>query len=503
MSIVTVNDIPINIEGLSPDRTLLDFLRESMRLSGTKEGCASGDCGACTVVVGRSDENFSGQKEQVINYSAVNACITFVNTLAGCEIVTADNPKPDNLLRAVQRAMVEYHGSQCGFCTPGFVMSIYAMMRNVTSGAEANESATDQKALIDRYLGGNLCRCTGYRPIIDACHALLDNAQQIGASSATEKPPASDLATVAIDLPALSNQSFHCPESEFELRNIIVQHPDARFLAGGTDLSLEVTQQLKPVPSIIWLGRVAELQVLDVTEADCTIGAGVTLDRCRRALSDLFPDLGKMLLRFGSEQIRCQGTIGGNVGTASPIGDLPPFLLAMDATISIGGPEFSREMPLTDYFKDYRVTALGPLEYIRFFRLSNLEQYVKKSPNSFLKIYKISKRMDDDISSVCVTFAGTIVDGAISSIRIGFGGMAAIPLRVPKTEKALLGLTVAMVDIDSATADACRVLEAELQPISDARASAWYRRRVASNLIKRLFLELDSTRSSVRVDEYV
>jgi len=500
MSEMIINNNLVSLHDQAPDAMLLDFLREDLRLCGTKEGCASGDCGACTVVLVPVPEADQTAADPALPCRAVNACITFLQSLSGYRVVTVDTPMPDAILLEVREAMVDYHASQCGFCTPGFVMSMYAMVHNVRAGLEQPDPTHGWTPLIERYLGGNLCRCTGYRPIMDACEHLLGKDRSTEAQKENEQFP------TAVPVPANTDdvhQSFLIPKNLLELKDVRARYPAARLLAGGTDLALEVTRQLRSLDTIIWLGEVQEMNRLDLGHERCTIGAGVTVQRCHHALHAVFPDLSKLLMRFGSEQVRARATVGGNLGTASPIGDLPPVLLALDADILIGGTDEIREVPIAEFFKSYRKTQVAENEYVVSVRINNPGRFQNPDSGSFLKIYKISKRTDDDISSVCAVFSGLLSDGRLSDFRAAFGGVAEIPIRATALEQQLEGKVITGPEANEALQQARAVLDAEIFPISDARASQWYRRKICGNLLLRLSAELSDSEQAVRVEDHV
>ncbi|MCY4150239.1 MAG: xanthine dehydrogenase small subunit [Gammaproteobacteria bacterium] len=472
-----LNDTPISYEMERPDLTVLDYLRECRYLRGTKEGCASGDCGACTAVLVE-------QGEQGLEYRNFNSCITFLGSLHGKQLITVEHLKSHDRLHPVQQAMVDQHGSQCGFCTPGFVMSLFSFYKTAQAGR-----ITSHEENIKEYLSGNLCRCTGYFPIVRAAEQSLSHHEpdQFDQSS---KSVSGILAKIN-DQPGSEPAQFHVPTSARELAKLKNDYPKARLLAGGTDLALEVTQQHRDLDEIIYLGRVQELCALDRAETRIQIGSAVTLDRLDIELGDDFPELRTLLKRFGSRQIRNVGTVGGNIANASPIADITPVLIAMNATCVLESIKGQREILLEDYFLGYKKTELKGNEFIRCVNVPVPDK------NTHLKICKVSKRVDDDISAVCLVALISVVDGVATHIRMAFGGMAAIPKRATRCEMALLDQPLETRVVEQAKA----ALDQDFQPISDVRASAGYRIDVAKNLLDRIFLELSENPPVTRIDQ--
>jgi xanthine dehydrogenase small subunit len=463
---------------IEPTLTVLNYLRTVERRCGTKEGCAEGDCGACTVALGERD---GGR----IRYRAVNSCIQFVPTLDGKELVTVESLKQKNgKLHPAQQALVECHGSQCGFCTPGFVMSLFALYHN---------DAGPSRETIDDCLAGNLCRCTGYRPIIAAAqkmHALGKRDQFHAREAATVKQLGAIARRDTLALEA-RGQKYFAPTRLDEFAALVERHPDAVLLGGGTDVGLWVTKQHRRLATVIYIGDVAELRRLAVGEDAIEIGAAISYTDAFAALAADYPDFGEMLRRLGSVQVRNLGTIGGNVGNASPIGDSPPLLIALDATLTLRRGTATRALPIEQFFLGYRKTALAPGEFIESIRVP------RARPGTLFRAYKIAKRFDQDISAVCGAFAVTLEGGRVAAIRIGFGGMAATPKRAVETEAALLRQAWTESDIRAAM----RTLDREFQPIDDMRASADYRRAVARNLLLKFFLETSGKPGATRVIE--
>ncbi|MGP9821202.1 xanthine dehydrogenase small subunit [Salinarimonas sp. NSM] len=457
------------IRDVHPRTTLLDWLRLQERRTGTKEGCAEGDCGACTVALGRLVEGR-------LVYEPVNACILLVGQCDGADVVTVEDIAADGAPHPVQEAMVAHHGSQCGFCTPGIVMSLFTLY-------EEGERPVGRAAVNDA-LAGNLCRCTGYRPIVDA--ALDACAQPRDRRFETHREAAAAaLAEIEADEADLilgdESRFFAAPASEESLAALLARHPDATIVAGATDVGLWITKALMEIEKIVWLGRVASLRTMRSTPETLTLGAMVSHADAHAALAAIDPDLGELMRRFGSVQVRASGTVGGNIANGSPIGDLPPALIALGATLELAGATGTRTLPLEDFFLAYREQDRQPGEYVRAVTVE------KPRKHDVFRCYKVTKRFDEDISAVMGAFRVHLEGRRIVRARIAFGGMAATPKRAPHAETALAGLDL---DDELAWAPALDALARDYRPMSDHRASADYRALVARNLLFKALAEI-------------
>ncbi|OYU40669.1 MAG: xanthine dehydrogenase small subunit [Pseudorhodobacter sp. PARRP1] len=452
-----LNGTPVRVSGDSPTRTLLEYLREDQQLCGTKEGCNEGDCGACTVMV--TDEN--GPK-------ALNACILFLPQLHGKAVRTVEGISgPTGELHPVQAEMIAHHGSQCGFCTPGFIAS---MATAHTTGRRDHDTT----------LAGNLCRCTGYAPIIRAAEAAA--AAPIPAWMQTDQH---NLPAVVGSGEADRLSGAFRPTNSDDLADWYAQNPQATLIAGATDVGLWVTKQLRDLGPIAFLNAVTDLQQIEQTPGHLHIGAGVTITQLREALAPHHPSFAELLRRYASEQVRNAATIGGNIANGSPIGDGPPALIALGATLHLRKGDDLRSIPLESFFVEYRKQDRQPGEFVAGITLPT------NAPN--LRCYKLTKRFDQDISAVLGCFNLTIEAGHITQARIAFGGMAGIPKRATHVEAALLNHPFTLQTLETALPAFAK----DFQPLTDMRASSTYRLTTAQNLLIRYFHDLNGTKTNV------
>jgi xanthine dehydrogenase small subunit len=461
-----LDDVLVEARDIVPTATLLQYLRDTLGRCGTKEGCAEGDCGACTVVLGElhGDE---------IAYHAVNSCVRLLPTVDGKQVVTVESlATKDAPLHPVQQAMVDHHASQCGFCTPGFVMSLFDVY--------LNQPDADRQQVTDA-LAGNLCRCTGYRPIIDAGCTMQQYPAPVrwSRSDAHGTTRVQQLRAIQRTNSLNTHNGYYAPRSVTELATQYMQTPDALLLAGGTDIGLWVTKQLRVLPALIYLGEVAELRQVRHSTTMLEIGAAVPLAEAYAALVQHYPMLEELALRFASPPIRNSGTLCGNLANGSPIGDSMPVLIALGAMLKLRQGEVVRELALEELYLGYQKKALQPGEFIEAVSVP------LPAMGKLVAVYKISKRSDQDISAVCGAYAVDITDGIIQSARIAYGGMAATPKRASHAEAMLIGKTWSLDSITAAMAE----LSKDYTPLSDMRASADYRLTVAQNLLKRFYLQ--------------
>lgn len=447
-----LNGTPVRIEGEAPTRTLLDWLRDTRGLTGTKEGCNEGDCGACTVMVTDAEGS-----------RALNACILFLPQLHGKAVRTVEGISgPRGKLHPVQAAMVAQHGSQCGFCTPGFVVSMAVAHLN---------GARDH----DDQLAGNLCRCTGYAPIV--------RAAEVAASEPVPEWMTADRQAVA-DFAADAAGAFRPTDSD-SLAEWYAANPDAVLVAGATDVGLWVTKQLRDLTPVAFLNGIEDLKGIEARGGSLHVGACVTISALREAVKERLPSFGELLRRYASVQVRNAATIGGNIANGSPIGDGPPALIALGATLHLRRGDEMRSMPLEDFFLEYRKQDRKPGEFVAGV------SFPEKAPA--LRCYKISKRFDQDISAVCGCFNVVVEEGVVTSARIAFGGMAGVPKRASLAEAALVGKAWTEETIQAAS----EAMAGDFVPLSDMRASAGYRMLTAQNLLRRYFHDLNGVPVSV------
>lgn len=448
-----LNGESVELTGVSPDATLLNWLRENRNLTGTKEGCNEGDCGACTVMI--TDERGS---------RALNACILLLPQLHGKAIRTVEGLATKDGLHPVQDALITHHASQCGFCTPGIAVSMAVAHLN----GDTNH---------DDALAGNLCRCTGYAPIIRAAQA----AEQAAAPKYPETQPAfvlPDTAPAADQTAAnATDDTVFAPKTSDELAQLYAQNPEATLVAGATDVGLWVTKQFRPITPAIFLNQCRDLQDIAVSEDGLHIGAGVTMDRVLTLMADHHPSYAEMIRRYGSTQVRNAATIGGNIANGSPIGDNPPALIALGASVHLRFRDTRRDMPIEDFYVEYGKQDRYPGEFVEAITIPH-------QPDR-LRVYKLSKRFDQDISAVCGAFDIEIEEGTVVGARIAFGGMAGIPKRAEHVEQALIGQQW-NEDIIVTAWDAW---DKDFTPMSDMRASAEYRLSAARNMLSRYLLD--------------
>ncbi|WP_146300056.1 xanthine dehydrogenase small subunit [Nitratireductor mangrovi] len=468
-----LNDAEVALSDLRPDETLLDYLRLRRSLRGTKEGCAEGDCGACTVLVGR----LTGDG---LVYESVNACIRFLGSLHGCHVVTIEHLRgAEGGLHPVQQAMVDFHGSQCGFCTPGFVMSLYALWMRRAEPSDAE---------IEKALQGNLCRCTGYEAIVKAARAISTYGAVAGDALATER------AAIEGNLRAMNDgrrveigsgkDRFVIPADVDDLAAVLEAEPQATIVAGATDVGLWVTKFMREIAPVVFISHLNELHQIEERDGVISIGACVSYTEAFEALAGRIPAFGPLIDRIGGEQVRNMGTIGGNIANGSPIGDTPPPLIALGARLTLRKGSERRTIALEEFFIDYGKQDRAPGEFVE-----RVEVPVPAAGAHFAA-YKISKRRDEDITAALGAFHMTLDgDGNVADIRIAYGGMAATPKRAANVEAALRGKPWKTETVEAAIA----AYKRDFSPISDMRASADYRMLAAQNLLRRFLIETSGT----------
>ena len=464
----------IRLDRFLPQSTILDWLRLEERSTGTKEGCGEGDCGACTVVIAR-------ERNGRLIYEPVNACIATLGQLDGCELITVEDLAHQGKLHPVQSAMAAGHGSQCGFCTPGIVMSLFAHFHS--------EGDRTDRAAINDVLAGNLCRCTGYRSIVDAARKACAGpaADQFTATESQTRAVLQRLNDGSDILVGDETRFFASPASEASLAALYLRHPDARIIGGATDVGLWITKKLMTLDKIIHVGR-AGLDTIESTADSLNIGASVTLANASSSLASISPDIAEIVRRFGSAQVRAAGTVGGSIANASPIGDLAPLFIALGGSVELRKGERVRALPLEKFFIAYGKQDREPGEFVRRLIVPKLPAAV------FFKAYKISKRFDEDITAVLGAFRIAVEGGRITSARVAFGGMAATPKRALAVERQLIG---ADVDDSAVWRSAAEQVSNDFTPLTDTRASAEYRLDVAGNLVIKALAEISGAASPV------
>ena len=461
-----LNDELIKINNVDTNVSVLNYLRIDKRLTGTKEGCASGDCGACTAIIAELKNN-------KLEYKAINTCIMFLYSLHGKQLITVEHLS-NSKLHPVQQSMVDNHGSQCGFCTPGFVMSMFGMYKDKVKPSNQN---------IDEYLAGNLCRCTGYNSIKKAAKKMYSYGRK-DKFSKNENKIIKLLKKIKHNdiLISKNNNKFYIPLNLKNLIQYTQNNKQYKFVTGGTDIALEVTKKNNNINSLIYLGNNKDLNYIKIKENYINIGAATPINKIIPILKKYYPSFADMFDRYGSTQIRNVASIGGNLGSASPIGDSLPALLALNAKLILQSKN-QRLLDIKDFFKAYRKTALKNNEFIKEIRIPILKSHI-------FKCYKISKRIDDDISSLFVAYLMKLKNNIIIDINIAYGGMDSIPNFAFKTQKYLIGKEFNLKNIDKSK----QMIEKDFTPLTDVRASSTYRKLVSKNLMDRLFLEINNNK---------
>ena len=477
-----LNGVETALSDVRADETLLDFLRLRRSLKGTKEGCAEGDCGACTVLVGRLTPDG-------LIYESVNACIRFLGSVNGCHVVTVEHLKgQDGALHPVQQAMVDFHGSQCGFCTPGFVMSLYALWMRRADPTEAD---------IEKALQGNLCRCTGYQPIVKAARAIssygrVDSDVLAGERTRVEAALNAFRDGARVEI-GQDGQRLVIPASVDDLAAVLEAEPTATIVAGATDVGLWVTKFMREIAPVVFIAHLDALHAMTEKDGVISIGACVSYTEAFSLLSRRIPAFGPLIDRIGGEQVRNMGTIGGNIANGSPIGDTPPPLIALGSTVTLRKGETRRTIALEDFFIDYGKQDRRPGEFVERIDVPVPDE------GTHYAVYKLTKRRDEDITAALGAFHLTLAaDGTVASVRIAYGGMAATPKRAAAVEAALTGKPWSSDTVDAAI----EAYAQDFAPISDMRASADYRMLAARNLLRRFYLETTTSGTPVQVSRY-
>ena len=461
-----LNDELIKINNVDTNVSVLNYLRIDKRLTGTKEGCASGDCGACTAIIAELKNN-------KLEYKAINTCIMFLYSLHGKQLITVEHLS-NSKLHPVQQSMVDNHGSQCGFCTPGFVMSMFGMYKDKVKPSNQN---------IDEYLAGNLCRCTGYNSIKKAAKKMYSYGRK-DKFSKNENKIIKLLKKIKHNdiLISKNNNKFYIPINLKNLIQYTQNNKQYKFVTGGTDIALEVTKKNNTINSLIYLGNNKDLNYIKIKKNYINIGSATPINKIIPILKKYYPSFAEMFYRYGSTQIRNVASIGGNLGSASPIGDSLPALLALNAKLILQSKN-QRLLDIKDFFKAYRKTALKNKEFIKEIRIPILKSHI-------FKCYKISKRIDDDISSLFVAYLMKLKNNIIIDINIAYGGMDSIPNFAFKTQKYLIGKEFNLKNIEKSK----KLIEKDFNPLTDVRASSTYRKLVSKNLMDRLFLEINNNK---------
>jgi len=461
----------VSVSGISPQTTVLRWLREHRGDTGTKEGCAEGDCGACTVAVASWDG--------VLRIRAMNSCLLFLPALDGKALFTIEDLSDGAELHPVQRALVEHHASQCGFCTPGFAMSLWADYQTRALNGDAPPTREQTEAV----LAGNLCRCTGYRPIVEAASAAWNVPPRRVDTEALVKTLKEFATFPALEYEA-EGQTWSAPRTVDDLAEAAALTPEARIVAGATDVGLWVTKGLRHLGPIISISSAEDLKTVADDTDGLTLGAGVTLTDAFAAIVHRWPEAAELAARFASPPVRNAGTLGGNVANGSPIGDSMPLLLALSARVVLRRGRRERELPLEEFYIAYQKTAREPGELVTALRIP------ARRPNETVRAWKVSKRRDQDISAVCGAFSLTVERGKITAARLAYGGMAATPKRASHAEQVLVGKSFD----ETALTEARTALAQDFAPLTDGRATSAYRSAVAANLLTRLHAELEASR---------
>lgn len=474
-----LNDEAIKLGNFSSSLTLLDYIRLQKSLKGTKEGCAEGDCGACTVLVGRLTSDG-------IRYETVNSCIRFMGSLDACHVVTIEHLKGENgELHPVQQAMVNQHGSQCGFCTPGFVMSLYALWMNTPNPTNTQ---------VERALQGNLCRCTGYEPIVKAAIEVSQSSDPVHDKLNLERvniiKQLSDMHDGQRVEIRHEGDLIIIPQDVKDLANARAEHPNSTIVAGSTDVGLWVTKHMHDISPTIFINHLQELHAIDIDADSITIGACVSYTDMQSIIAEHFPQMKAFWNRIGGEQVRNMGTVGGNIANGSPIGDTPPALIALGASVTLSTESDQRTLPLKNFFIEYGKQDRSEGDFVEKIHIPF------PAPNDMFAVYKISKRRDEDISALCCAIKMNVENGVMKNVAIAFGGMAGTPMHASETEKLLEGKAWSLDTIRKAKAG----IDLDFSPLTDWRASKEYRSLAAKNILERFYIEMTDGTSASQLD---